>query len=484
MRRSAILAAAVFALAAGPASAAEIGGKAWPGRGVTTITYFNASEAKWHVREGARAWNQSGVNVRFKPAPRNRADVLITNLAGGRSDNVMIGFATLGYVPPQGIAIVYHPQKGPLRSNDRNRMWLSKLSHPDRPNYNMAGVAAHEFGHILGLDHENDNCATMNSTLWWECDNARPCRLLERDDIEGAIRLYGGRARTRTPGFCPKPPKKVKRTGDLRKYEVTLEWRNQRGGLFDGVTVTRAKGKCPKRPPRFGGGLRVRNNRPGGRASLRDSLAPNRTGRYCYAFWADGGHGLQSRRKTVKVNYDPPRPKAPTNFEATVNQNGKVSLSWDVPDHPEFRRVEGGAKLDNCPGGRVSAEDGFFDGKLDATTAVFAPGRYCFAAWAVDTAGDRFGPVTTFVEFAGRPPVAEFEAYSYDLDVEFYDLSHDEDANGEIEHWVWNFGDGKGKSSEPNPIYTYGSAGTYTVTLLVIDDTGQTASTTQQVTVP
>jgi PKD repeat protein len=47
--------------------------------------------------------------------------------------------------------------------------------------------------------------------------------------------------------------------------------------------------------------------------------------------------------------------------------------------------------------------------------------------------------------------------------------------------WRWDFGDG-GNSTDQNPAHIY-AGGTYTVTLTVIDDRGQTATPSQRVTV-
>jgi Zn-dependent metalloprotease len=49
--------------------------------------------------------------------------------------------------------------------------------------------------------------------------------------------------------------------------------------------------------------------------------------------------------------------------------------------------------------------------------------------------------------------------------------------------WAWDFGDGTGSSSVANPTYTYGTDGTYTVTLIVTDASGCADTTTQTVTV-
>ena len=45
-------------------------------------------------------------------------------------------------------------------------------------------------------------------------------------------------------------------------------------------------------------------------------------------------------------------------------------------------------------------------------------------------------------------------------------------ATGNIASWAWDFGDGIGTSNLQNPTYTYGTAGTYPVTLTITSDSG------------
>jgi hypothetical protein len=172
------LTVALTAVAA-PAQAAD--GQRWPGR---TITYH---ETPRHlgVRDAAKAWNRSGVRIRFKRVSSSRrADVLVKITRPGCA-----GIAQLGYAPGRQALMVV----------------------ADCARYTQTQVAAHEFGHILGLDHENNRCAAMNPVLDGNAPNqcAKPapgfyrCRIFERHDLRRAVRKYGGTVKAPGPANCP-----------------------------------------------------------------------------------------------------------------------------------------------------------------------------------------------------------------------------------------------------------------------------------------
>jgi hypothetical protein len=188
LRPALTLGAALVALtAATPADAYRLEGGRWP---TATITYYNEVPAySWAVDTAAYTWNTSGARVQFLKSSRRDAKVLI-----GIRWFKIAGDANVQRVNGRFVGA----RVGIRNGQDR---------------YTMALILTHELGHVLGLDHEDRVCATMNSYL---VDNhpehcpAAPagtwiCRLLRTDDVRGAVSLYGGTARAiRGPEFCSK----------------------------------------------------------------------------------------------------------------------------------------------------------------------------------------------------------------------------------------------------------------------------------------
>jgi matrixin len=183
---AATLGAALFAITFVPGSNAyRIEGGRWP---TATITYYNEVPAySWAVDTAAYAWSASGARIRFVKGSRRNAKVLV----GIR------WFKDAGDANVQRVNGRFVGAQVGIRSGQ------------DR--YTMALVLTHELGHVLGLDHEDRVCATMNTFLVDKhpeyCAASPPgmwiCRLLRTDDARGAVSLYGGAVRPiRGPEFC------------------------------------------------------------------------------------------------------------------------------------------------------------------------------------------------------------------------------------------------------------------------------------------
>ncbi|ANS79788.1 Chitinase [Serinicoccus hydrothermalis] len=112
------------------------------------------------------------------------------------------------------------------------------------------------------------------------------------------------------------------------------------------------------------------------------------------------------------------------------------------------------------------------------------PGTYTVELTVVDDDGavaTMSEDVTVTAPPPNQEPQAAFEASVTDLMVAV-DASESDDPDGDVVSYDWDFGDG-GSGSGVQTSYTYAEAGTYEVTLVVTDDDGASASTTQQVTV-
>jgi Matrixin len=186
VRRLLILAGLLaVVLPSASADAYRLEGVRWSSR---TITYYTETPAyAWSVDTAAYAWNTSGANVQFVKSSRADAKVLLGirwyKLAGDARVRLMGGS-------------IVSAQVGIQTGHDR---------------YEMALIVAHELGHVLGLDHETARCATMNPSVAGDHTTRCPappagmwtCRLLQPDDVRGAVSLYGGVVRPwRGSPFC------------------------------------------------------------------------------------------------------------------------------------------------------------------------------------------------------------------------------------------------------------------------------------------
>ena len=186
MRKLLLIAGVVaLALPCARADAYHLQGGRWATR---TITYYTETPAyTWSVDTAAYAWNASGARIQFVKSSRANAKVLIGirwyRVAGDAHLHVVGGS-------------IARAEVGIQTGHDR---------------YEMALIVTHELGHVLGLDHETAGCATMNPAVGNDHTTKCPappagtwtCRLLQPDDVRGAVSLYGGTVRPwRGSSFC------------------------------------------------------------------------------------------------------------------------------------------------------------------------------------------------------------------------------------------------------------------------------------------
>jgi hypothetical protein len=167
-----VAASAIWLAAAAPGGAYSVGGPSWPGG---KLTYYTAARGySGAVDRAARILNNSGAGVHLSKAPRSSANVIVTYGGHACEGDALVGFSR--YRPD-----VLYLGRGCV-------LGLVTLT------------SVHEFGHVLGLDHENRRCARMNASFdpsgtpthcshhglsYWL---AHP---LGTDDIRGLQAIYG-----------------------------------------------------------------------------------------------------------------------------------------------------------------------------------------------------------------------------------------------------------------------------------------------------
>jgi PKD repeat protein len=123
-------------------------------------------------------------------------------------------------------------------------------------------------------------------------------------------------------------------------------------------------------------------------------------------------------------------------------------------------------------------------GTTPTTTHTYGnPGAYNVTLTTTDDLG--VSSTGTQVLTVDAPPTASFTAPSTPLtpgSSATFDTSASSDAFGTITGYSWNFGD-RSNGTGPDPTHTYTSSGTYTVLLTVTNNAGQTATSSQVVTV-
>ncbi len=114
--------------------------------------------------------------------------------------------------------------------------------------------------------------------------------------------------------------------------------------------------------------------------------------------------------------------------------------------------------------------DGAASNQANPAHVYTTPGLYTVSLTANGPGGSDTRSRVNFVQVLELPPIADFSgdprAGRAPLDVQFADFSL-----GNVETWLWNFGDGA-TSSNPNPAHVYTTPGTYAVSLTVTGPAG------------
>lgn len=186
----------------------------WPGKRITFSDKLSPSY-DWAIDNAVKAWNKgSGVKMKLVRAPQGqRGDVIVKRGATSGS----AGQATIGRAPNAYVHLATgYPKKLPRED------WIT-----------TSVLLAHEFGHVLGVNHlfSDDPQVELLMEPYIPNEGAlgdgrMSCRWVTKRDAKAAIKLYGGRVDL-APKLC-----------DVEPYAPALKNVVVDGGFVEGTPVT------------------------------------------------------------------------------------------------------------------------------------------------------------------------------------------------------------------------------------------------------
>ena len=166
-------------------------GSVYPQGKTLTVGFYNgpssmdASAARDQVFAGISAWfriNVPNLNISIlSTTDVNSANVKVGWYKGNHGDGANNAFDGPGKVLAHATA----PTSGIMHFDD-DENWSASTFGPVPGTIDLASVAAHEFGHIIGLDHSECPNATMTANYF-----GLGMRTLSVDDVVGSRSLYG-----------------------------------------------------------------------------------------------------------------------------------------------------------------------------------------------------------------------------------------------------------------------------------------------------
>ena len=195
---------------------------------------------------------------------------------------------------------------------------------------------------------------------------------------------------------------------------------------------------------------------------------------YLQSEWSNGSAGcdLRPAAGTLATAFSTPAATTPPgtslSFDpsATTSTFGLTSATWSFGDNT--------AATFNTQGQTLAP----------VTHAYAADGTYTVTLTLVDNRGNV--ATATHLVHVDDIPTAAFRVSTSGTwgagQATGFDASASSDPDGTISSYAWNFGDGQ-TATGATPSNIYQTAGTYTVTLTVADSDGQSATTSQTVTI-